>query len=223
MTIQQGFENLAFWNNLRIFESYTTVLNKTSQKRIEMKILYLLFLFSFSINIPAQYSELCNISKSEKIDSQKVDVDDLLCIAKNADTPFTIFYTLASWCEPCRLHFPDAIDLEKTGKVNLFVILVESESDKRVVNAINFIKSYSKNVKYGVLKDEVYGTKTGKRNNKFVKQITPARFELIEDYGKFIVIDKSGTILYVSNWKDYDKDWKNAKKMIENKIIPLLH
>ena len=188
-----------------------------------MKIFYLLFLLFFSIDIPAQYSELCNISKSERIDSQKNDVDDLLCIAKNAVTPFTIFYTLASWCEPCRLHFPDAIDLEKTGKVNLFVILVESESDKRVVNAINFIKSYSKNVKYGVLKDEVYGTKTGKRNKKLVTQITPASFELIEDYGKFIVINKSGTILYVSNWKDYGKDWKNTKKMIENKIMPLLH
>ena len=111
------------------------------------------------------------------------------------------------------MHFPDAIDLEKTGKVNLFVILVESESDKRVVNAINFIKSYSKNVKYGVLKDEVYGTKTGKRNKKLVTQITPASFELIEDYGKFIVINKSGTILYVSNWKDYGKDWKNTKNI----------
>ena len=100
-----------------------------------MKLLHLLFLLTFSINIPAQYSELCNISNSEKIDSEKIDIDDLLCIAKNADTPFTIFYTLASWCEPCRLHFPDAVDLEKTGKVNLFVILVESETDKRVVNA----------------------------------------------------------------------------------------
>ena len=188
-----------------------------------MKILYLLFLLFFSVNITAQNSELCNIAKSEKVNSLKIDIDDLLCIAKNADTPFTIFYTLASWCEPCRLHFPDAVDLEKTGRVNLFVILVESETDKRILNAINFIKSYSKNIKYGVLKDEVYGTKTGKRNNKFVTQITPESFELIDDYGKFIVVDKSGIILYVSNWKDYNKDWKNAKKMIESKILPLIN
>ncbi len=175
------------------------------------------------MNNYAQYSELCKIKNSETIDALKVDKEKLICIAKNSEKPYTLFYTLASWCAPCRLHYPDVVNLEKAGKINLFVILVESEKDKGILNAINFIKSYSENIKFGVLNDESYGTKTGKRNKEFVQEITPNNFETIEDYGKFILVDNSGKILFVSTWKDFENDWKNSKKMIENKILPLLN
>lgn len=47
------------------------------------------------------------------------------------------------------MYFPDALDLEKTGKVNLFVVLVEAEKDPKSKNAISFIKSKSENVQFG--------------------------------------------------------------------------
>ncbi|WP_128414355.1 hypothetical protein [Chryseobacterium sp. Leaf394] len=185
------------------------------------KNIYLLLLF-ISVSLSGQNISNCNLQKSDASDALKFDRNDMICLAKNSDKPYTIFYTLASWCAPCRLHFPDAVELEKTGKVNLFVVLVESEEDKRLVNAINFIKSISENVKFGVLKDEIYGTRTGKRNKTLAIEITPQHNEMINDYGKFILIDRTGTILYVTNWKDYNKDWQNSKKMLENKILPLI-
>ena len=186
--------------------------------------LNLLIIFSiFSIKVSAQNFEVCNIQKSDFINVEKVEKSNLICIAKNSDKPYTIFYTLASWCSPCRMHFPDTMELEKTNKVNIYVVLVESEKDKRIMNAIDFIKSKSETVKYGVLKDEIYGTKTGKRNKKIATEMTPENNELIDDYGKLILVDKSGKIHYTTNWKDYEGDWKNAKKMIENKILPLIN
>ena len=56
-----------------------------------------------------------------------------------------------------------------------------------------------------------------------VRIFHPHNFEVIEDYGKFILVDNSGEIIFVSTWKDFEKDWKNSKKMIENKILPLLN
>ncbi len=187
---------------------------------MKLNLLFVLLIFSLKIN--AQNSEICNLQKSEFINAEKVENNDLICISKNSGKPYTIFYTLASWCAPCRMHFPDTLELEKTGKVNLYVVLVESEKDKRIINAINFIKSNSETIKFGVLKDEIYGTKTGKRNKKIATEMTPKNNELIDDYGKLILVDNSGKIIYTTSWKDYEGDVKNAKKMIENKILPLL-
>ena len=182
-------------------------------------IIIIIFI-GFSSNLFAQQS--CEVESSKIINAQIIDKNDIICIAKNSDKPYTIFYTLASWCAPCRLHFPDAFELQKSEKIDLFVVLVEAEKDPRVNNAINFIRSYSENIKFGILKDSFYGTKTKRRNSKFATEITPKHNELIEDYGKFILIDKNGNILYVTNWKDYNKDWKNSKKMLESKILPLI-
>jgi len=187
-----------------------------------MKFIVSISLFIIAMNINAQNYDTCKIQKSEAINAQKIDKNELICIAKNSEKPFTVFYTLTSWCAPCREHFPDILELNKTGKVNLYVVLVESEKDKRIVNAINFIKSKSENIKFGVLKDEFYGTNTGKRNKKFITEIIPKNNEVIDGYGKLILVDKSGKILYITSWKDYDEDSKNYKKMLDNKILPLV-
>ncbi len=186
-----------------------------------MKRLLISLSILLSFGIQAQ-NEQCHLQQSKFISATTVDKEDLICIAKNSQKPYTIFYTLASWCGPCRLHLPDTLDLEKTGMADVFVLLVEAEQDQRINSAISFIKNTDEKVKYVVLKDEVYGTKVGKRNRKFVSEITPSGFENIDDYSKVILMDKSGNTIYVSNWKDYNKDWKNSKKMYENKIIPLL-
>lgn len=187
-----------------------------------LKKTFFIFPSILSLNCISQNLANCNIQNSEAIAAPKLDKEALICIAKNSNKPYTVFYTLASWCEPCRMHFPDALDLQKNGKVNLFVILVEAEKDPKIKNAISFIKSKSENVQFGVLNDEKYGIKVGKRNTKLATEITPNGSKVIDDFGKFILVDRSGQILYVTNYKDYDKDWKNSKQMLEKKIIPLL-
>lgn len=182
------------------------------------KILFLSFVLSFGIFFS---QSKCNISKSTFIDVDKVDANDLICLAKNSEKPYTIFTTFASWCGPCRLHLPDFIDLKNRDNVDLYVVLVEAENDKRIANAIHFVKSIDANSKMLVLKNDVYGKKK-RRNEIFVKEITPKHNEMIADYGKVILIKNTGEILYVTNWKDYDKDWKNSQLMLEKKIIPLL-
>lgn len=69
------------------------------------------------------------------------------------------------------MYFPDALDLEKTEKVNLFVVLVEAEKDPKSKNAISFIKSKSENVQFGILNDEKYDSKAGKRSTKLQRKL----------------------------------------------------
>lgn len=190
--------------------------------QVLLKRPFFIFTFVFSLNCISQNLANCNIQNSETIAAPKLDKETLICIAKNSNKPYTVFYTLASWCEPYRMHFPHTLDLEKTGKFNLFVVLVEAEKDPKIKNAISFIQSKSENVQFGVLNDEKYGIKVGKKNTKLATEITPNGSKVIDDFGKFILVDRSGQILYVTNYKDYDKDWKNSKQTLEKKIIPLL-
>lgn len=77
-------------------------------------------------------------------------------------------------------------------------------------------------MKFGVLKDELYGNKTGRRNKKLATEMTPKHNEMIADYGKFILVDQGGNLLYTTNWKDYNKDWQNSKKILEIRFYLLL-
>ena len=69
-----------------------------------------------------------------------------------------------------------------------------------------------------ILRDE-----DGSQNLKylrFLRRITPDNFENHNGMSKHILIDKSGEVLMVTNWKD-SKKYKS--KLIEEKIIPLLN
>ena len=164
----------------------------------------------------------CEIKYSSTLNIQKVGKTDLICLAQNSEKPYTVFYTLASWCAPCRLHLPDAANLTSTGKVDLIIILVEPENDPNIHKAINFITSTDSTIRYVVLNNDQYGEKTKRRNQKLAEEMTESPNEVIDDYGKFILLNRDGQILYTTNWKDYNKDWKNSKKMLEQKILPLL-
>lgn len=185
---------------------------------IKMKFLTFLFL---AVNVFSQ-TNTCNLSFSNDKDYFTIDKNDLLCLAKNSNKRHTIFFTFASWCKPCRLHLPDALYLEKTENVELYIVLPDSEGGKRLYQTLDFLKKNHPEAKRLVLKTTVYGTSLKQRNKNFVEDITPSKFEVIDDYSKFIVVSQKGEILFVSNWKDYDGDWKNGKAMMEKRILPLL-
>lgn len=183
-----------------------------------MKFFLLIFSFIFLFS----NAQDCNLKTSKISEILKVDKNDLICLAKSSDKPFTMFFTFASWCKPCRLHLKDFVTFCKNNNIESYLILLEGEDDKKILKAISYIKENSTGLKLLVLKNEDYGNEIRERNAKFVKEITPKEFELIEDLSKFIFVSKNGEILYVTNYKDYNKDWKDADTMLNRTIYPLI-
>ncbi|WP_292008542.1 thioredoxin family protein [Chryseobacterium sp.] len=168
----------------------------------------------------------CYLQQSKNINLTTVDKNDLQCIARNSDKPNTVFYTLASWCAPCIKHLPDALRLEKDYNTNVYVLLVESEEDNRLKNAVKIVENESMDAKMLVLKDSVYEGGVKKRNKAFINDITPAQFEIIPDFSKFIVINDKGEVVMVTNWKDYKKldkkNVENVQQMLSHTVVPLI-
>ena len=181
-----------------------------------------LLLCSLFCAIAAQAQDACKLSASKSKEVPAADISDLTCIAKNSGTKNTLFFTFGVWCEPCRVHLPGAIQLAKEHNMDMYVVLLEKEDDKLVTQAVKYLKTVDKDLKVLVLKDAVYGDKRRKKNKKFVKDITPPQYENIDDYSKFILLDNSGKVLIVTNWKDYNGNWKDEGDMIKRKILPLL-
>jgi thiol-disulfide isomerase/thioredoxin len=171
----------------------------------------------------AQAQEIAKDNIGNRVNIISVDANSITAMAKKSDKKNTLFYTFGIWCEPCRLHLPYAVKLAKEYDLNFYVLLVDSKDSKdRVSMAVGFIREIDKDLKIAILSDEVYGTKVKKRNRKFVTEITPAQFENIDDFSKYILLDNTGKVIMVTNYKDNDGDWKDDKKMVEKKIVPLL-
>ncbi len=185
-----------------------------------MKNFCLLLIFLSSITF-AQTN--CSTKTSSTKGAIAIDAADLRCIAKNSGKKNTLFYTFGIWCEPCRLHLPNAIKIARQFNIDLYVIIVDAEGSKKASDAVNYLQKLDKDIKIAIYKNSVYGEKTGKRNRKFVKEITPAKFEMIDDYSKYILLDNKGEVLMVTTWKDNKgNDWRDDSKMTDKKIVPLL-
>lgn len=157
-----------------------------------------------------------------KVNILSVDADEIYRLAQKSDKKNTLFYTFGIWCEPCRLHLPTALKLAKDYDLEFYVLLVDPEASDKVTGAIDYLQKIDKDIKIAVLKDDVYGTKRQKRNTKFVTEITPPQFEMIDDYSKYILLDNKGKVMMVTNWKDNPGDWRDDSKMVQDKIVPLL-
>ncbi len=152
-----------------------------------------------------------------------VDAAALKTIAKASPKKNTLFYTFGIWCEPCRLHLPTAIKLAKDNDLDFYVIIVDSEKSDKTPAAVSFLKEQDKDIKIAVLSDAAYGEKTKKRNKKFVSEITPPQFEDIDDFSKYILLNKQGEVIMVTTYKDNEgNDWRDDSKMVQKRIVPLL-
>ena len=199
-------------------------------------LIILLCLFSF-FEINAQ-TEKCNLEKSSYSELYTVDLEKTICLAKNSDKDITIFYTYADWCSPCKKTLPEAIKLSEEYNVDFYVLLVEPESDDFYISrAISTINSYNKQLKTIIVSDSLYSAKNLKYVNKkrlieiqgakhrekytnYLTQITPLEFENINDIGKFIVVNKKGEVLLVTNYKDSkNTEGKDDDSVCFQKII----
>ena len=178
-------------------------------------------LFSFII-VKAQSH--CDTLSSFYKDASAVNKDDVICLSKNSNKEKSLFYTFGIWCSPCRAHLPNAIKLAKDYNLDFYVLLIEKENSEKTKNAIDYLKNIEKTIKVLILKDITYGTKAGSKYKKFLKEITPANFENIDDMSKYILVNKQGKIVMVTNWKDNrENNWKDDSEMIKKRILPVLN
>ncbi|NMH26833.1 hypothetical protein [Flavobacterium silvaticum] len=183
--------------------------------------LKILFLVLFVKSAFAQSG--CNLTTSSNGKIPAVTLEDIQCIARESGKKNTIFYTFGIWCEPCILHLPNAVGLSRKYDTEFYVLLVDPEMSERTIKAVEELRKASPEIKIAVLKDSVYGSKLKKRNRKFVEDVTPKNLEAIDDYSKYIVLDNTGKVLLVTNWKDNrDNDWHDDSKMTEKLIVPLI-
>ncbi len=189
-----------------------------------MKGIYLVFFLLTSILLHAQNSQPCNLTQSNFNDIPAIAYNDVICLAKNSDKKFSLFFTFGIWCEPCRLHLPGAIKFAEQHNLDFYVILLEPEDNIKAKQAASYLRYTKPDIKTLILKDEVYGTKRTKKNKKFVTEITPKNSEAIDDYSKYILLNNKGDVLRVTNWKDGkdEVDWKDDSKMLDRILVPLV-
>lgn len=166
----------------------------------------------------------CDLQKSYYKELFAVTANDLKCIAKNSGKSNVVFFTFASWCEPCLYHLPNFFALKEKYDVDLYVLLVDKEDDSRNDRSKEYVWEVNKEAKILVIKDiESKGRK--KKYKNFLDEITPSQFENIDDMSKFIVFDNKGIVQLVTNYKDDNKDnsnWKDNGPMMRRIILPLL-
>lgn len=182
-------------------------------------ILLLIYQISFG------QGENCNLVKSKSGEIFTVDKDAIICLAKNSKKEKTLVYTFGSWCAPCIKHIPNAIKLARDYNLDFYVLLTDKENSDRELTAIRILNEAQKQIDFKIkvvnLKDE--NGRPNKKYKHFLKEITPSKFENINDMSKYIILDKSGSVLMVTTWKDNrDNDWEDDSLMIEKTIKPIL-
>jgi len=182
------------------------------------KILLLLLTIN---SISYSQSNICNLTKNIN-GLYEVNKTDVLCLSKHSEKPMLI-YTFGIWCKPCIAHLPNVLKLRDDYDLNLYILPIEKKDSKNAKIAIDYLTKQGENIQIIFIKDE-YGNSKNRRYKNFLKDITPSNFENINDLSKYILINNEGEVIMVTNYKDnLDNDnWKDDRKMIVKKIIPLL-
>ena len=204
-----------------------------------------LFLVSFFTANAQTQTEKCNLTRSVFSRLYTVNVEEVICLAQNSDKDITIFYTYAEWCSPCRRKLPEAIKLAEKYNVDFYVLLMDREGDRlRLGGALQTLDSvYNNQLKAVIISDELYSErameKFARRSRRgfvlvstgiverdkyknFLTLITPPESEIDNGMSKFIVLNKKGEVLLVTNHKDYEgtnddsKLFERVVRVIEN-------
>ncbi len=184
-------------------------------------------LLLFCGTLQAQVQDVCRITLNHQ-NLQIVDYEKVKCLAMNSQKSKTIVYTFGIWCQPCIYHLPQALALEQEYDVDVYVLIVDPENTQFITRALVFFKEfdakYQQKTKLLLLED-VEGKKSrSKKYKSFLAQITPSHFENINDMSKYIVLNKKGETVLVTNYKDskQDVDWTDDRPMLKRLVIPLL-
>jgi thiol-disulfide isomerase/thioredoxin len=189
-----------------------------------MKSLKLILLFLISLFPNSVFSQShCDTSKSFYNYISAANYEDVICLSKKSAKEKILFYSFGIWCTPCRAHLPNAIKLSKEHDLDFYVLLIDKENSYQTNKAINYLRNIDSSIKILVLKDVTYGSNVGKKYKKFLSQITPKKFENIDDMSKYIILNRQGEVLMVTNWKDNrENNWGDDSEMIKKRILPVL-
>lgn len=117
--------------------------------------------------------------------------------------------------------------LQTNYDVDFYLLLVDKEDSHYAYLAKEYIIERFNKAKIFIIKD-VEGRGRSKKYNKFLEDIHPLKSEIINDMGKFIVLNKEGQVLKITSYKDFKKDEHTKEKlfgvqpMFEREIAPLL-
>lgn len=164
----------------------------------------------------------CVLEKSVVSQISIADTEDILCLSRVSEKKNIIVYTFGIWCGPCKLHLKNALMLQEVYDVDLYILLIDDNEPKILSRTYDYLNNINNNVKI-ILLDPKYARGQNKRYKRFLKEITPDTFENINDMSKYFVINKSGSVEMVTNWKDNKEyDWTDDINMLKNMVIPLL-
>lgn len=166
----------------------------------------------------------CEIEYSKNYkDLPTVNAEKIKCIAKNNERK-SLFFTFGIWCKPCRLHAEGAYNFAKEYNLNFYFVILENdkENNRYIDLAIDYLKKIDENVDILLVNND-YGSKSSKKNKNFIKEITPSKFENIDDWSKYILIDNNGEVIMVTKYKDAENDdWRDDSGLRERKFLPLV-
>ncbi len=197
----------------------------------QMKYLYIAILSTISLGIYAQSPCVTHKSVSGLM---SVTPEDVICIAKESDKDISLFYTFAEWCSPCRKNMPKIIDLAKKNDIALYFLIISRETFFDEIDiAVDFIKEKIEEPNIYIISDSLYskknavrkrswivlvGAKEREKYTNFLKKITPPSFEVIDDIGKSILINKEGEVILITSYKDVGKKKKRGEEAVYKKI-----
>lgn len=196
------------------------IIYKIKKKEIP-KFLVLLSLLVFSSNAYCQ-SNNQNLAKNNIYEPFYFNISDLKILATNTKYKNLIIYTFSNSCSPCIYHLQNAIDFSTANNLDLYILLVEDKID-RIQNSIAYLRKKKRDVKILLIKTD---NKNSLNHNykKILKELTPTQFENLNDLSKYIVFNKLGEVIMVTNWKDNKKnDWRSDSTITKEKILPILN
>jgi thiol-disulfide isomerase/thioredoxin len=181
--------------------------------------------------------DTCNLIQSSYSELYTVVPENVRCIAQNSDKDITVFFTFSGSCSPCRKHLPEAVQLAKEQNTNFYLLITDRENDEYIEKTIAIAKQIvpEEKLKMVIISDSLYSP--GKRYKKrksfisistviqekytqFLNEITPAQFENIANMSKYIVLNKQGEVIFISNYKDAEGEKNDLK--VREKIIKFI-
>ena len=194
--------------------------------RIFITALFLVSFFIANAQIKNAQMEKCNLTRSVFSRLYTVNVEDVICLAKNSERDITIFYTFAYWCVPCRRELPRVIRLAKELNTDFYVLLIEQESNRLEIGRAlqKFYTRYNNELNVVVLSDSMLSERAQRRAQRraergfvlvdtgslerdkyinFLTQITPPEVgNIIPGMGLYIILNNKGEVLWVTNQRD---------------------